>query len=282
MARWSQCAKAMRLLAPLVTLVPALVAGGLFARGVAELALHVSVPVEFAAVFAPKPAAAATATTSLVKAVAKPEEPKAPAPVEVEPIHCAMPGRVVVTVADPSAPARSFAVVAVPGGKGMVQRGASLSGRPVLAVTGSRVWLGGPDLCFLDATEQGKTAPPKSTNGPLEKGIAKIDDNHVRMERAVRDRLFESAGADFAKTLRFAPNVVDGKIVGMRILSVQPDSLLARLGLKTGDELKSVNGMPIGGPEQLLELYGKLRTAPSLDFEIIRGGAKTVIGVTVE
>ena len=61
-----------------------------------------------------------------------------------------------------------------------------------------------------------------------------------------------------------------------------PGSLLAKLGLKTGDELKSVNGMPMGGPEQMLELYGKLRTSPSLDFEIVRNGEKTIVGVTVE
>lgn len=275
----------MRFLPVVVTLAPALLAGGLFARGVAEIALHVPVPVEAAAFFAPKPAAAATEKVSLVKAIAD-HEPVTPMPAPLlDPVHCTTPGRVVVTVADPSAPARSFAVVAVPGGKGMVQRGTAISGRPVLAVTGSRVWLGGANVCYLDAVEGGaaKPEPPKTgIESPLVKGIAKIDDNHVRMDRSVRDRLFESAGADFAKTLRFAPSVVDGKIVGMKILSVQPDSLLSKLGLKTGDELKSVNGMPIGGPEQMLELYGKLRTAPSLDFEIMRNGSKTVASVTVE
>jgi type II secretory pathway component PulC len=275
----------MRLLPLVVTLAPALLAGGLFARGVAEIALHVPVPYEAAAFFAPKEAAAATEKVSLVKAVADHEPvPAVVAPI-AEPVHCTTPGRVVVTVADPDAPARSFAVVSVPGGKGMVQRGTAISGRPVLAVTGSRVWLGGANVCYLDAVEGGsaKPEPPKTgLESPLVKGIAKIDENHVRIERSVRDRIFESGGADFAKTLRFAPSVVDGKIVGMKILSVQPDSLLAKLGLKTGDELKSVNSMPIGGPEQMLELYGKLRTAPSLDFEIVRGGARTVVGVTVE
>jgi type II secretory pathway component PulC len=275
----------MRLLPLVVTLAPALLAGGLFARGVAELALHVPVPVEAAAFFAPKPAAAATEKVSLVKAVSHPEPAQViTPPLPADPVHCTIPGRVVVTVADPNAPARSFAVVAVPGGKGMVQRGTSVSGRPVLAVTGSRVWLGGASVCFLDAVENGAKPEPQKTgvDSPLVRGIAKIDDSHVRIERSVRDRLFESAGADFAKTLRFAPSVVDGKIVGMKILSVQPGSLLAKLGLKTGDELKSVNGMPMGGPEQMLELYGKLRTSPSLDFEIVRNGEKTIVGVTVE
>jgi type II secretion system protein C len=273
-----------RWLSAVVIAVPVLLSGGLFARGVAELALHASVPADVAMVFAPKPAAASTGEKgSLVKAIER-TEVDTPKVTVADPVPCAMPGRVVATVVDPSAPSRSFAVVAMASGKGWVQPGGALQGRPVVAITGSRVWLGGRSLCWLDekehASEPKKDGTPMIA-APMPKGIEKVDDTHVRLDRAMRDHLFETGGADLAKSLRFTPVVSDAKIVGMKLQSVQPDSLIAKLGLRAGDELRSVNGMPLGGPEQMLELYAKLRTSPHLDFEIVRGGQKTVINVEV-
>ena len=38
---------------------------------------------------------------------------------------------------------------------------------------------------------------------------------------------------------------------------------------------------PSAGPEQLLELYARLRTAPHLELELIRDGVKKVLEVDV-
>lgn len=63
------------------------------------------------------------------------------------------------------------------------------------------------------------------------------------------------------KAFRVAPEVVDGKMMGMRVLGVaEAAPTPAKLGLRAGDWLRAVNGLPLGGPEQLLELYARLRT----------------------
>jgi len=273
----------MRPLLPLVIVPPALLGASAFMWALVSLTLHVRFPSDLGWL-TPKPAQAAEPIVKAPEVVAPIKAPKA---IELaEPTPCGG-GRVVVTVADTAMPADSMAVVAIGGGKGMVRPGNLLSGRPVLAVTPLRVWLGGKNICYLDATEH--TAEPlkskESKGTPLvttgSRDIERIDDRHVRIDRALRDRLLETGGADLAKSFRFAPDVVDGKMVGMRVLGVQEGSLIAKLGLRVGDKLRALNGLPIGGPEQLLELYAKLRTAPHLELELVRDGAKKVLEVEV-
>lgn len=269
-----------RRLLPFLIVPPALFGAGGFLWALVSLTLHVSFPSDLGWL-SPTPVAAA-------EPIARPAEMNVtkdavpPKAVEfAEPTPCGV-GRVVLIVADSTAPADSMAVVALAGGQGMVKRGSFLAGRPVLAVTSSRVWLGGKNTCYVDQSEHAPAAPAKKPLVTTEKsGIERVDDGHVRIDRAVRDKLMETGGADLAKTFRVAPDVADGKMVGMRVLGVQEGSLLAKLGLRAGDSLRAVNGLPIGGPEQLLELYARLRTAPHLELELVRGGAKKIVEVEI-
>lgn len=284
----------MRRHAPFLLLVPAALAAALVVRGVVELALHAQVPAGATAWLAgggaqESPAPAPTTKKRSLISGADPEEKPSDAIVPaVEPANCSI-GRLVVAVADPIDPSRSMAVIAMPSATGtpnkpMVRPGGQLAGRRVLAITGSRVWLSsGRAACFVDASEQKDAKPEAKPTAATSaaKGIERVDDTHVRIDRTLRDQWMESGGADLAKSLRFSPETKDGKVVAMKIVSVDPKSALAKLGLKGGDVLKSVNGVAIGGPEQMFELYAKLRTAPHLEFELVRGGATVVVAADV-
>lgn len=275
----------MRRWLPLAIVPPTLLGAGGFLWALVSLTLHVRVPSDFGWL-SPRPAQAAElakapepAPSGSARAV-----PAAPTPAaHAEPTPCGG-FRVVLTVADSDAPRQSMAVVSAKTGQGMVRPGELLGGRPVLAVTPMRVWLGGPDLCYLDELDHAPVGKPDKRKAPLVIAggdVERIDDRHVRVDRSVRDRLLETGGADLGKTFRVVPEVVDGKMLGMRVLGVQEGSLLAKLGLRAGDRLRAVNGLPLGGPEQLLELYARLRTAPHLELELVRDGAKKVLEVEV-
>ena len=49
-----------------------------------------------------------------------------------------------------------------------------------------------------------------------------------------------------------------------------PDSLLATLGLKSGDRLETINGFSVANPEQALQAYARLRTAEHLRVRVVR------------
>jgi len=83
--------------------------------------------------------------------------------------------------------------------------------------------------------------------------------------------------AELMKSARLAPETKDGKVLGIRLFGIKPDTLLGSLGLQNGDRLESINGFNMGSPEKALEAYARLRTASQLDVTVNRRGAEVSI-----
>lgn len=62
---------------------------------------------------------------------------------------------------------------------------------------------------------------------------------------------------------------------GLRLARVPAGSLPEALGLRTGDELLSVNDFKLSDPEQALSAYARLRSAERLRLAVSRGGERT-------
>ncbi len=280
-----------------ITSVSALGAMTGFALAIASLAssIHFAPSEGTAYVAPPETAPSSEPVTKQPLVVAEPAPKVKPARV-IDPHPCTMGARVVAMAVDPDDAHRSLAVIALPGAVGfarpMVHPGELLGGRRVVAITGLKVWLDdGRDACFLDATSD---APPKESPkeplkepakstavaGAMTKGIERVDDKHVRIDRALRDELMSKGPAAFMQ-VRMAPDMVDGKVVGMKLLGLPATNVLAQLGLKAGDSLKSINGFDITKPDQALEAFSKLGAAPKLELSLVRGGAPTSLTVDI-
>jgi len=96
--------------------------------------------------------------------------------------------------------------------------------------------------------------------------------------RNILDNPAEFAGKGF----RMKPVLKGGEIVGMRMNIQNPTHPLARLGIKDGDVVKSLNGTPLNGPEALSSIYRVLRNTSSLSFDVDRGGTSEKIEITLE
>ena len=82
---------------------------------------------------------------------------------------------------------------------------------------------------------------------------------------------FLDQGAALARDVRGLPAPgAEGR--GVRLEFRNPSNALARLGLKDGDVVLSMNGQPIRTPEELYNSYLILRNTPSVEFELLRGG----------
>lgn len=62
--------------------------------------------------------------------------------------------------------------------------------------------------------------------------------------------------------------------LGFKLFAIQPDSLYARAGLKNGDVVLSINGMPLSTPEKALEAYAKMKEASRVETEVERDGKR--------
>lgn len=73
---------------------------------------------------------------------------------------------------------------------------------------------------------------------------------------------------------RWMPYFEGGKIVGFKLAQTARDSAFNKIGLKSGDVIRSVNGLDISSPDKILEAFNKLRDARNISVDIQRGDAK--------
>jgi len=106
--------------------------------------------------------------------------------------------------------------------------------------------------------------------------IQKVSDTEFNVDRGVVDKILENQ-AELMRSARIVPEQQDGKVVGIRMFGVRPDTLLGTLGFQNGDRLESINGFNMASPEKALEAYARLRTASALNVKISRRGQPMAI-----
>jgi general secretion pathway protein C len=130
-------------------------------------------------------------------------------------------------------------------------------------------------------------APPPTRSGPtpvppdIASKIQKVSENEFNVDRSVVDKILENQ-AELMRSARIVPEQKDGKVVGIRLFGVRPDTLLGTLGLQNGDRLETINNFNMGSPEKALEAYATLRTASRLELKVNRRGASTGITYTIK
>lgn len=81
-----------------------------------------------------------------------------------------------------------------------------------------------------------------------------------------------TAPKELAGAIRQRPVRRDGKIIGYRLFPGSDKETFKRLGLKPGDIITGVNGMPLSDPASAMALYGQLPQMSELNIELQRGG----------
>jgi type II secretion system protein C len=76
------------------------------------------------------------------------------------------------------------------------------------------------------------------------------------------------------KNIGFKEVMKDGKIDGFRVLSINRNSPLAKLGLRQGDIVQSFNGIKLDSYASVLELYGKADSISRVKLEVTRNNEK--------
>jgi general secretion pathway protein C len=176
--------------------------------------------------------------------------------------------RVAAVVADGD-PDWSLAMLEIQGRRGPVLR--KRGGEVVAIGVGGVLLERGGKRCvarlFTPAVAAGPPAPAASFPGIAVKGPGE-----VVLDRAARDALIDGA-TELMRVVRVRPEKVGDEVVGIRLDVLKPGSALDALGLRTGDVLTSVDGVPLTSPDRLLEAYARLRTASHVRLNILRDSA---------
>jgi len=130
-----------------------------------------------------------------------------------------------------------------------------------------------------------ETSTPRNAKEALlaeiDEGVNKVSDTEFELDRKVVDKVLANP-ASVMKGARVRPHTKDGKTDGFKLFAIRPNSLYAKLGLKNGDTIHSVNGMELNSMDAALRVYSKLRTATSLSVNATRRGKPVSLNYTVK
>lgn len=72
--------------------------------------------------------------------------------------------------------------------------------------------------------------------------------------------------------IRIQPHFENGQPSGYKLTSIRRTSPLYQLGLQRGDVIQSVNGVTVGRPEDLINMYRQLQQLDNVTLELMRKG----------
>jgi general secretion pathway protein C len=116
--------------------------------------------------------------------------------------------------------------------------------------------------------------PSRSTDGPpapAAKGVVRTGPGSFVIDRGARDALIEGA-ADFTKSVAVRPEKVGDEVIGLRIAALKPGTPLESLGIRAGDVLESLDGIPLTAPDRMLQAYARARAEDHVRIVILRDG----------
>lgn len=111
--------------------------------------------------------------------------------------------------------------------------------------------------------------------------IQQISPTEFNVDRTVVDKILENQTM-LMRSARIVPEQQDGKVVGVRLFGVRPDTLLGHLGLQNGDRLEAINGFNMSSPDKALEAYARLRTSSNLAVKVTRRGQPVTIDLHIK
>ena len=115
----------------------------------------------------------------------------------------------------------------------------------------------------------------KTSASPEGDTIAKVAEGKFVIDQSELDNAIQNLDKLYTE-IRAVPNFQDGRVAGMKILSVKPGSVFAKLGLKRGDVLQKINGIELD-VRRGFEIFNQLKDQKSLTLDLIRGGGNQTV-----
>ncbi|MBC7792149.1 MAG: hypothetical protein H7Z43_00445 [Clostridia bacterium] len=129
------------------------------------------------------------------------------------------------------------------------------------------------ELC----STEGNVPPPVVASAPAEEGtgggegVTKTSDTQFEIDGAFLASQLENMN-ELMTQARSVPSYQNGKSNGYKLFSIKPNSLYQKIGLQNGDVISKINGYDMSSPDKALEVYAKLKDAPSIQVDVKRRG----------
>jgi general secretion pathway protein C len=131
------------------------------------------------------------------------------------------------------------------------------------------------------AKKKKETAPtPAFSKEELDTGIRSLGTNKYELKRELIAKVGERA-SQLMRNTEWKNVQGHSNVTGVELTKLMSGDLLERLGLRTGDELRTLNGLQLSNAQTALEAQTLLTSATNLSLLIQRDGAPVTLDYTV-
>jgi general secretion pathway protein C len=117
--------------------------------------------------------------------------------------------------------------------------------------------------------EPSPNPPQENESEAADVEIERISENMWRINRDDFVEQLDNFG-QMMKEARLTPHFTGGQPDGFMIANLPQTSFLARMGLRSGDIMKGINGQRFASLEEFFQVYQQLQTEPLLQLEVQR------------
>jgi general secretion pathway protein C len=71
---------------------------------------------------------------------------------------------------------------------------------------------------------------------------------------------------------RIRPHFSGKRLIGIQVTDIHPGSIYERIGLRSGDIIKEINGHRVNSPRGIFQIYNEARQQPTVTISVDRGG----------
>jgi hypothetical protein len=114
---------------------------------------------------------------------------------------------------------------------------------------------------------------PQPLEWPIDLGLLRLGATEFIVDRRSIAVALQRE-ADLMRMARIVPESENGRVVGIRLFGVRPDSLPGRFGFENGDRVESINGVSLVTPARALEAYALFRNSNEVSVVVTRRGQR--------
>ena len=81
--------------------------------------------------------------------------------------------------------------------------------------------------------------------------------------------------------VRIRPHFTDGVADGLAVSNIKPGSIFARMGLQSGDIVQGLDGRNIQTPDDVMEVYQRLKSGSRVTVQVMRNGEEKIINYQI-
>jgi general secretion pathway protein C len=119
------------------------------------------------------------------------------------------------------------------------------------------------EILTMEEASASRTDRRPSIEAPVDRGRT------ITVSRSELESSLENIN-ELLSQVRVRPHYKDGDPDGLRVDRIKPGSIFSKLGLRNGDVVQGINGEPIEGPDDILEMYENLRSGSYMSVQLTR------------